>query len=350
MDEEDRVRTKPASLTRARFNPPVQAYRNKIIEVTLGATRREGGSRGKHVIIGGEMAPAFYTFEKPTPHPPVVAVDIFDMKVPLPLAVKIHVKEVLEDPAEWAKLVVNRFEADLVTVHLVSADPLLKDTSPKQAVRTVEEVVQAVDVPLIIGGCGDPLKDMNVFEAVGETFAGERLLVSSVTRDMDVPRCAQFIEKYGHVALSFTPMNLNLARELHRRLYEYLPKESIVVDLTTAALGYGLEYAFSNMERARLAALAGDSELAHPMSSGAANAWAAREAWLEMGPEWEPRVLRGPLWELTTAVTSLLAGADLFMMMHPAAIKALKDITLQLTRPSHGNANDLNWFSTKIQH
>jgi acetyl-CoA decarbonylase/synthase complex subunit delta len=338
-------------MIKARFNPPVQAYKGKVVEVKLGATKGEGGTRSRSITIGGETTPAFYTFEKPTPHPPVVAVDVFDMKVPLPRAVKIHVKEVLEDPAEWAKLAVNKFEADLVTVHLVSTDPLVNDTSPKQAVKTIEEVAQAVDVPLIIGGCGDPAKDMNVFEAVAEALAGERLLISSVTRDMDVPRCAQFIRKHGHVALSFTPMSLNLARELNRRLYEYLPKESIVMDLTTAALGYGLEYAFSNMEKARLAALEGDPELAHPMSSGAANAWAAREAWLEMGPEWEPRELRGPLWELTTALTLLLAGADLFMMMHPAAVKALKDITKQLTSHSHGNADKLaNWVSTQIQH
>jgi CO dehydrogenase/acetyl-CoA synthase delta subunit len=170
--------------------------------------------------------------------------------------------------------------------------------------KTVEEVAQAVDVPLVIGGCGDPVKDADVFAEITETFAGERFLISSLTRDMDVERCAKFVKKNGHVALSFTPMDLNLARELNRRLYDFLGKEDIVMDLTTAALGYGLDYAFTNMERARLAGLMGDVELAHPMSSGTTNAWAAREAWLKMGPEWEPRELRGPLWEVITALTS----------------------------------------------
>jgi acetyl-CoA decarbonylase/synthase complex subunit delta len=190
---------------------------------------------------------------------------------------------------------------------------------------------------------------MDVFELVAETFAGERFLFSSVTRDMNVESCARFIGKYGHVALAFTPMDLNLARELNRMLYEFLPKESIVMDLTTAALGYGLDYSFSNMERARLEALAGDPELAHPMCSGTTNAWAAREAWLEMSPEWEPRELRGPLWELTTAVTLLLAGVDLFMMMHPAAVKALKGTINQLLSGSHADADRLaEWASAKI--
>jgi len=342
-------KVKPTQIIETEFTPPVETYPGRVVEVKLGATKSEGGTRGKSIIIGGETTPAFYTFERPTPHPPVIAVDVFDMKIPLPKAVKMHVKDVMEDPAAWAKLAVEKFGADLLTVHLISIDPLIKNASPKEAVKTIEEVAQAVDVPLIIGGCGDPVKDADVFEAVAETFAGERFLISSVTRDMDVERCAKFIKKHGHVALSFTPMDLNLARELNRRLYDFLPKEDIVMDLTTAALGYGLDYAFTNMERARLAALMGDPELAHPMSSGTTNAWAAREAWLEMAPEWEPRELRGPLWEITTALTLLLTGVDLFMMMHPAAVKTIKDLINQLLSGSSGNAERLfEWVSMKI--
>jgi len=343
------VRAKPTKILEAEFVPPVETYPGKVVEVKLGATRSEGGTRGKSVIIGGETTPAFYTFERPTPHSPVVALDVFDIKVPLAKAVKMHVKDVLEDPAAWAKLAVEKFGADLVTLHLISIDPFLKDTSPSEAVKTVEDVAQAVDVPLVIGGCGDPKKDTDVFEAIAETFAGERFLISSITRDMDVERCAKFVKKYGHVALSFTPMDLNLARELNRKLYDFLSKEEIVMDLTTAALGYGLDYAFTNMERARLAALMGDPELAHPMSSGTTNAWAAREAWLKMAPEWEPRELRGPLWEVTTALTLLLAGVDLFMMMHPAAVRTLKGIINQLNSGSSGNADKLvEWVSMKV--
>lgn len=343
------LKVKPMEIIEAEFVPPVETYPGKVVEVKLGATKSEGGTRGKSLTIGGETVPAFYSFENTMPHPPVVALDIFDMKVPLAKAVKMHVKEVMEDPAAWAKLAVEKFGADMLTVHLISVDPLLKDASPKEAVKTVEKVAQAVDVPLMIGGCGDPVKDADVFAEIAETFAGERFLINSVTRDMDVERCGKFIKKNGHVALSFTPMDMNMARELNRRLYDYLPKEDIVMDLTTAALGYGLEYAFTNMERARLGALMGDPELAQPMSSGTTNAWAAREAWMEMAPEWEPRELRGPLWEVTTALTLLLAGVDLFMMMHPAAVKTLKDVTNQLLSGSSGNADKLvEWVSTRL--
>jgi len=343
------TKIKPSAIIQTEFNLPVKSYSGKVVEVRLGATKSEGGTRGKSVIVGGETAPAFYTFESSIPHAPVVALDVFDMDVPLPKAVKMHVKEVLGDPAAWAKLAVEKFGADLITVHLISIDPLLKNASPKEAVKTVENIAQAVDVPLVIGGCGDAVKDADVFAEIAETFHGERFLISSVTKDMDVERCAKFIKKNGHVALSFTPMDLNLARELNRRLYDFLPKEDIVMDLTTAALGYGLDYAFTNMERARLGALMGDPELAHPMSSGTTNAWAARESWLKMAPEWEPRELRGPLWELTTALTLLLAGVDLFMMMHPAAVKTLKDVTCQLCSGRSGDSGKLaDWVSAKI--
>jgi acetyl-CoA decarbonylase/synthase complex subunit delta len=342
------LKGKPAELLKAQFIPPIETYPGKIVEVKLGATKGEGGTRGKSIIIGGETAPAFYTFERPVVHPPVVTLDVFDMELPLSKAVKMHVKDVIGDPAAWAKLAVEKFGADMVTVHLISIDPLLKDATPKDAVKTVEEVLQAVDVPLVIGGCGDPVKDTAVFAEITETFAGERFLISSLTQDMDVERCAKFVKRNGHVALSFTPMDLNLARELNRRLYDFLGNEDIVMDLTTAALGYGLDYAFTNMERARLAGLMGDVELAHPMSSGTTNAWAAREAWLKMAPEWEPRELRGPLWEVTTALTLLLAGVDLFMMMHPAAVKTLKEVTGQLVSGKKVDASKfVDWVSLK---
>jgi acetyl-CoA decarbonylase/synthase complex subunit delta len=111
---------------------------------------------------------------------------------------------------------------------------------------------------------------------------------------MDVERCGKFIKQNGHAVLSFTPMDMNLARELNRRLYDFVGKEDIIMDLTTAALGYGLDYAFTNMERARIAGLMGDTELAHPMSSGTTNAGQQEK----LGSRWrlngEPRELEDP--------------------------------------------------------
>ncbi|MDD1674013.1 MAG: CO dehydrogenase/acetyl-CoA synthase subunit delta, partial [Methanomicrobiales archaeon] len=202
---------------------------------------------------------------------------------------------------------------------------------------TVEEVLQAVDVPLIIGGCGHPKKDAEVFSHIAEIASGERLLLNSVTLDMAEARTLEGIARAakdnGHVLLAFTGLDLNSAKELNRRLYEYLPPEDIMIDLTTVALGYGLEYSFTIHERARLAALMGDAELQHPTISASTNAWAAREAWLDMDPMYGPREIRGPLWETLNGLTLLLAGVDLFMMMHPAAVNTLRSVAARLMQP-----------------
>ena len=103
-------------------------------------------------------------------------------------------------------------------------------------------------------------------------------------------------------------------------------REHIVIDLFTGGVGYGIEYSVSAMERCRLAGLAGDGALGLPIASATSNAWSAREAWMR-NDAWGPRELRGPLWEALTAQTALLSGADLFMMLHPRAIKAMEDLT-----------------------
>jgi acetyl-CoA decarbonylase/synthase complex subunit delta len=324
-------KVKPKEILEEEFHPPIMKYPGEIVEVKIGATKSEGGSRGKTVTIGGEKAPAFYLFESPPPNPPVISIDVFDMKIPLAKAVKMHVEDVLEDPAAWAKKAVEKWGAEVINLHLVSIDPLLKDTKPSEAAKTVEDVLQAVDVPLAVGGCGDPEKDLKVFEKVAEVAEGENILFNSVTLNMDIKKVAEAIKKHNHCVIAFTAMNMDDARELNRKLYEFLPKNKIVIDTTTAALGYGLDYAFTVMERTRLAALMGDAELQHPISSGTTNAWAAREAWMTMDPKWGPKELRGPIWETVSALTLLLAGVDYFMMMHPAAVKTVKEVIKKLT-------------------
>jgi len=318
---------KPTELIPETMGVPVGDYPGSIVEVKLGATRAEGGTRATSYVIGGEKVLPFFNFQAPMLNKPVIALDVFDWpKVPLSKAVKMHFREYLEDTAEWARVCVDKYGAEMINVHLLTIDPLIEDAPPKAALKTVESVLEAVDVPLSIGGCGDPQKDYAVFKAICENIEGERLLINSVTLDMDIEGTARLVKDHDNCVIAFTSMDVNKARELNRKLYDFVPKEQILMDTTTAALGYGLDYAFTVMERCRIAGLKGDPELNHPMSSGTTNAWAAREAWMKMGPEFAPRELRGPIWETVTGMTLLLAGVDYFMMMHPAAVDALKTI------------------------
>jgi acetyl-CoA decarbonylase/synthase complex subunit delta len=319
------------SLTGAR--EMLGALEEKKIEELLPATSADGGTRERTVTIGGEKSLPFYNFDAKIPHPPVISVDCFDMPIPLARAVREYYEDVMGDPGEWAKKNVHEFGADMVTIHLISTDPTIKDTPARAAAKTVEEVLQAVKVPIVIGGSGNPDKDPEVLEAAAEAAEGERCLIASANLNMDYERIAKAALNHGHVILSWTQLDINAQKTLNRYLFKLgVPREDIVIDPTTAALGYGLDYAFTNIERMRLSALKGDTDLAFPISCGITNAWGAREAWMKDSPikedsDWGPAAYRGPMYEIITGLTLGLAGGDMFMMMHPKAASTVKKVT-----------------------
>ncbi|MDD1724040.1 MAG: CO dehydrogenase/acetyl-CoA synthase subunit delta [Methanospirillum sp.] len=342
----------PDSLISETFFAEPETYSSRIREVTIGGTRSEGGSRGRSITVGGSSSLPFSQPEHPPAHPPVISLDVFDTKISMPKVLRAHLGDVMDDPAAWAKLNVEKFGADMVTIHLISTDPLIQDKSPREASRTVEEVLQAVDVPIIIGGCGDPKKDAATFIEISAMAEGEGLLLNSVTSDMAEvktlePVCKAASES-GHCLLGFTGLDLNNAKELNRRIYPHFPPDRLLMDLTTVALGYGLEYSFSIHERARLSALMGDTELQHPTLSACTNAWSAREAWMNLGPGFGSVDLRGPLWESIGGITLLLAGVDLFLMMHPLAVSTMREVSSRLMNPGMPESHGADWVSAKI--
>ena len=332
---------KPKGILSSEFSIPVDTYRGGVTEVVLGATKSEGGTRSRTITVGGSKTPPFYAFEDEKPNPPVIVGDVFDMKVSLPKPVREHFGEVLEDPAEWARVYVEKFDVDMIDLELISTDPLINDTPISESAKLVEEVLQAVDVPIVIGGSGSPKKDGDLLSKMAEVAEGERVLLSSATADLYKP-IAEAAKKHDHSVLSWTSLDINQQKELNRNLLEYLPKERIIIDPTSAALGYGIEYAFTIMERMRLSALWADEELQMPMAAATSNSWAAREAWRK-DPNLGPRNLRGPLWETTSALTFLLAGVDMFIMLHPAAIRTVKEVAGWLMQ-ENAEKTPKNWL------
>jgi len=333
----EKAKPEVEELVRVEFKPYKVNYPGKINEVQLGATPKEGGTRKYSIKVGGERSLPFYLFDAEQKNLPVVTVDVFDRPVPFPKAVREHYEDVMNDPAEWARKVVREFGADMVTIHLISTDPLLDDTPIHEAVKVVEDVLQAVKCPIVVGGSGNKEKDPPLLEKVAEVAEGERVLLASATLDNDWERIANAAKKYNQVVLAWTQLDINAQKTLNRYLLKRvgLPENSLVMDPTTAPLGYGIDYAFSNMERIRIAALKGDADLAFPISSGTTNAWGAREAWMKESPisgdtSWGPRELRGPLWEILTGLTLALAGVDIFMMLHPASVAVLKEVISML--------------------
>lgn len=345
-----------SSLASQKFSVGIdRTWKHQIQEVVLGATKADGGSRGNVVKIGGEKALPFF-YDSPMPNRPVVTMDVFDMPIGMAKAVKINYEDVMNSPGEWAKKNVKEFGADLITVHLISTDPLVKDTSAKEAAKTVEEVLQAVDVPICIGGSGNPDKDPLVLKAASEVAQGERALIASANLNMDWETIGKACVDNGNVCLSWTQLEINAQKELNRKLMKVagVPRDSIVMDPTTAALAYGMDFAYSNMERIRLGGLKGDDELTFPMSSGTTNAWGAREAWMVNSPNkddsaWGDRMLRGPIWEILTGFSLAMSGVDIFMMMHPLAVSYLQEITQSLMGLIEAETPDTaNWIKMEV--
>lgn len=308
---------------------PVYEYPGKIAEVTIG-----GGSRKKIIKIGGQSS--LYWFEEGIKNRAVITYDVFDCPQPqFPKALKQAWSEVWDSPEEWAKKAIER-GADLITIHLVSTDPRIMDTSPREAAKTVEDILQAVDVPLVVGGCGNPKKDPETLAKVAEIAEGEKCVLASANLDLDYKKIAKAAIEHEHNVLSWVSLDINDQKHLNRLLFkEGLSKEQIIQDPTTAALGYGIEYTFTIIERIKQNALKGDEELQMPISCGVTNAWGARESWRNL-EEWGPREYRGPLWETITGITVLLAGADLLMMLHPMATQKVKEIIKAIGREIKG--------------
>jgi len=311
-----------------------EKWQGSINTVQIGATEKEGGSRCHSIQVGGAKTLPFLFSEGELPHKPVIAFEIWDT-VPRdwPEPLQGCFSGVWNEPLAWAELCVEKFGAKLLCVRLQAAHPEFENKSPEQEQAFISKLLKRVGVPLIIIGCGDDAKDNEVLPAVSEAAKNERCLLGSAVHDNYRTIVASAIA-YGQSIIAESPIDVNIAKQLNMLIMDVgLPLERIVIDPTIGALGYGLEYAYSIMERARLAALAGDRTLACPfLCFVGQESWRAKEAKAteEEFPDWGNSIKRGILWEAGTAVALLQAGADILVMRHPEAIKAISEHIEQL--------------------
>jgi acetyl-CoA decarbonylase/synthase complex subunit delta len=320
------------------FTPVSEKYRSKVGEVTLGATKDQGGTRGYTITVGGEAALPFLHFEGDFPNRPVMALEVWDMApADWNPCFDAYYGDVFNNPASWAKKCVEEFGADLIVLRLKGADPDLKDASVEDCVQVVKDVLAAVECPLIVLGCGKGEKDNQVLPAVAEAAAGENLLIGVAEQEnYKSLTAACMVHKHNIIAQS--PIDINICKQLNILITEMnLAADRIVIDPTIAALGYGLEYGYSIMERARNGALQGDKMLALPMIGNVGfEVWRTKEANAPKDdyPAWGEQEPRGILWEATTATALLQAGMDIVVMRHPKAAALIKENIEELMVPS----------------
>ena len=315
---------------------PKEKWIGKVREVTLGATKEQGGTRSHTVTIGGEAALPFLHHEGALPHRPALAIEVRDRKPEdwSPLLSKVW-GEAMGDPGEWARAA-ETAGADVIVLTLSATMADGKPITPAHARAVVRKVLNATGLPLMVIGPGQADLDNEVLVPVAEEAKGERIVLGTC-EDKNYRTIVATAMANDHLVQSKTPMDVNLSKQLVILIHDMgLPLERVVLDPTTGALGYGIEYGYSVMERLRLAALQGDAMTQQPiMVTPGEECWKVKESKVGEGVpdawgDWERRALN---WEATTAASLIFAGADLVVLRHPETLRQLRAIVDNLATP-----------------
>ena len=236
---------------------------------------------------------------------------------------------------DFAKKAETMPGADFLCLHFESADPNGANRSVADCVADAKAVADAVAMPIVIMGCKNIEKDGELFSKIAEALQGKNILVLSARSEDYKTVGASVALAYGQKVGAETADDINLAKQLNIMLKGLtVSPASIVMNVGTAAVGYGYEYVASTLDRVRLAALAqSDADLQMPiMSPVSPDAWAVKESTAseEDEPEWGSREERAIGMEVSTAAANLTGGADAVIMRHPAAVATIKKFITDL--------------------
>ena len=294
------------------YKAPVEVYSGKIVEVTIG-------TGDKAVKIGGENVLPFHNFEGQIANPPRVALEIWDSEPASWVEwVREPYKEVLSHPVDWAKKCLE-YGADLICIRLVSTDPQGENMAADAAANKVKQVADSTKVPLVVYGSGDEVKDVQVLTRVAEICDGHKLLLGPAVKE-NFESIAKAALDHGHNVIAQTPIDINLEKELNVKLLKTLPPERIVIDPLSSALGYGMEYSFTIMERTKhIGVMFGDRTMQMPIIADlGGEAWKTKQA--------KENKQQGINWESVTALSLLLAGANMLVLRHPESCRYMKEV------------------------
>jgi len=294
------------------YKAPIEAYSGAVREITIGKGE-------KALKIGGENILPFHFFDEGSlPNPPIFALEVWDMEpIDWPEWVLEPFKDVVSDPAKWARKC-QELGANAVSLSLISTDPAVKDSPAAEAAVLTKKVAVAISVPLIVYGSGDDKKDAEVLPKVAEVCDGMNLLIGPVQKE-NYEVVGKAILNHGHSAIAQTPLDINLLKELNVKLCHFFPAERIVIDPLSSALGYGMEYSFTLMERVKqIGIIVKDSMTQMPMIANlGGECWKTKQA--------KESKEQGLLWEGMTALSLLLAGANILILRHPESLKLVKE-------------------------
>jgi len=293
------------------------------------------GDGEKSIAVGGESCYPFYTFEGASPNLARIAMEVYD-EAPLdwPEVAKAPFADVMNNPVAWAKKCVEVYGAEMICLQLQSTDPNGSNRSAVAASKVVSDVAHAIDVPLIVWGTANHEKDIEVLRAVAEAVQDRHLALGPV-EEGDYKKIAAAAMAYKHIVIASSPIDINLAKQLNILMGNLgVNPNDMIMDPTVSAIGYGIEYAYSVMERIRMAALSQqDDKLQFPLICNIAReTWKSKEAKVPEAedPKLGDATKRGITLEAMSATLLLLAGADVLVMRHPEAVKLVKEMITEL--------------------
>jgi len=310
------------------FAPKTQPFSGKINTVTLG-------TGDNAVTLGGQNVLPFYTFDAPIENAPKIGVEISDAASSWDVPGIVEFYAGCTTMADYAKKAETMDGADFICLNFESADPNGANRSVADCVADAKAVADVVSKPIVVMGCKHLEKDAELFAAIAEALSGKNVLFMSAKNENYKTVGASVALANGQKVGAETADDINLAKQLNIMLKGLnVPAESIVMNIGTAAVGYGYEYVASTLDRVRAAALAqSDADLQMPIIAPVStDTWGVKEssASEEDEPAWGCREERGIGMEVSTAAANLTGGADAVIMRHPAAVATIKKFIAEL--------------------
>ena len=310
------------------FEPKKQASNTRINAVTLG-------TGDKAIVIGGQNVLPFYSFDAPIENAPKIGVEVSHATATWTTPALAELYAGCTTLAECAAKAATIPGVDFIALNFAAADPNGANRSTEECVADVVAVAASTDLPLVILGCKNVDKDAELLPKLAEALMGKNALFMAAKNENYKTVGASVALACGQKLGAETADDINLAKQLNIMLKGLnVNPESVVMDIGTAAVGYGYEYAASTFDRIRLAGLAqGDADLKMPILAVASvDAWGVKEstATEDDEPAWGCQEERAINMEVSTAAADLVGGADAIVLRHPAAIATIKKFITEL--------------------
>ena len=310
------------------FEPKTAPFSGKVNAVTLG-------TGDNAIVIGGQNVLPFYTFDAPIENAPKIGVEVSDLAASWDVPSLQEFYAGCVTMADYAKKAETIDGCDFICLNFVGADPNGANRSVADCVADAKAVAEVVSKPMVVMGCKNLEKDGELLAALAEALSGKNVLFMSAKNENYKTVGASVALANGQKLGAETADDINLAKQLNIMLKGLnVNPEAVVMDIGTAAVGYGYEYAASTFDRIRLAALAqGDADLQMPILAAVCNdTWGVKESTASEAdePAWGDREERAISMEVATAVADLTGGADAVVLRHPESVATVKKFINEL--------------------